>query len=152
MAVVALIEEPIDIAAVGRSVEAAGYGAVVTFAGNVRDNAQRRQVLYLEYEAYAPLARKQLLMLAEQAEERWGICCAVTHRLGRLEIGECSVAVAVASPHRAEAFESCRWLMDALKATVPIWKKEYFVGGACWIEGPDAVPITSGVEKAAESP
>jgi molybdopterin synthase catalytic subunit len=137
-----LTTEQIDIAAVSRSVEAAGFGAVVTFAGNIRDNARGQQVLYLEYEAYAPLAHKQLFALAEQAEQRWGVRCAVTHRLGRLEIGECSVAVAVASPHRAEAFEACRWLMDTLKATVPIWKKEYFVGGARWIEGPEAVHAT----------
>lgn len=140
MAEVSLTHDAIDTRAVGRSVEAEGCGAVVTFAGNVRDNARGQRVLYLEYEAYAPLAHKQLLALADEAEARWGVRCAVQHRLGRLEIGECSVAVAVASPHRAEAFDACRWLMDTLKATVPIWKKEYFVGGAHWIEGPQAVP------------
>ncbi len=145
-----LTDERIDTADVARSVEAPGFGAVVSFAGLVRDNAQGRQVLYLEYEAYAPLARKQLWTLAQQAEERWGVRCAVAHRLGRLEIGECSVAVAVASPHRAEAFTACSWLMDTLKATVPIWKKEHFVGGICWIEGPGSVPAVTDPEKTIE--
>lgn len=128
------------MAAVSRSVEAPGFGAIVTFVGNVRDNAQERRVLYLEYEAYAPLAERQMRVIGDDAEARWGIQCAVTHRLGRLEIGECSVVVAVAAAHRAEAFEACRWVMDTLKATVPIWKKEHFDGGACWIEGPQAIP------------
>jgi molybdopterin synthase catalytic subunit len=139
---VTLSDETIDVAAVSRRVEDAGCGAVVTFAGNIRDNARGQGVLYLEYEAYAPLAHKQLLALGDEAETRWGVRCAVQHRLGRLEIGECSVVVAIAAPHRAEAFDACRWLMDTLKASVPIWKKEYFVGGAHWIEGPQAVLAT----------
>jgi len=135
-----LTHETIDINALSRAVEASGYGAVVTFAGNVRDNARGLQVLYLEYEGYEPLAEKHLARLAAEAEERWGVRCAVQHRLGRLEIGECSVGVAVASPHRGEAFEACRWLMDTLKETVPIWKREFFAGGAHWVEGPQTVP------------
>lgn len=111
----------------------------MTFAGNVRDNARNQKVLYLEYEGYAPLAEKQLLALRDEAQNRWDVVCAVQHRLGRLEIGECSVAVAVASPHRGEAFEACRWLMDTLKETVPIWKREYFEGGSHWVEGPAVV-------------
>ena len=134
-----LTYEPIDLPALGRAVEASGYGAVVTFAGNVRDNARGLQVLYLEYEGYEPLAEKHLARLAAEAEERWGVRCAVQHRLGRLEIGECSVGVAVAAPHRAEAFDACRWLMDTLKETVPIWKREHFAGGAHWVEGPSTV-------------
>ena len=134
-----LTDAAIDTAALSRAVEASGYGAVVTFAGNVRDNARGRQVLYLEYEGYAPLAETHLARLIAEAEQRWGVKSAVQHRLGRLEIGECSVAVAVASPHRAEAFEACRWLMDTLKETVPIWKREFFVGGAHWVEGPGTV-------------
>lgn len=140
MAQITLTRETIDTGAVGASVEAAGFGAVVTFAGNVRDNAQGRAVLYLEYEGYAPLAEKELARIGVAAEARWNVRCAIAHRLGRLTIGECSVAVAAASAHRAEAFDACRWVMDTLKATVPIWKKEYFVGGACWIEGPQSVP------------
>ncbi len=129
----------VDMDGLSRAVEASGYGAVVTFAGNVRDNARGLQVLYLEYEGYELLAEKHLARLVAQAEGRWGVKCAVQHRLGRLEIGECSVGVAVASPHRAEAFEACRWLMDTLKETVPIWKREFFAGGAHWVEGPKTV-------------
>ncbi len=140
MAQITLTRDTIRMAEVGQSVEAAGYGAVVTFAGNVRNNAQGREVLFLEYEGYVPLAEKELARIAGEAEARWTVRSAIVHRLGRLEIGECSVAVGVASAHRAEAFEACRWVMDTLKATVPIWKKEYFVGGACWIEGPQSVP------------
>ena len=134
-----LTHEAIDLTALSRAVEASGYGAVVTFAGNVRDNARGLQVLYLEYEGYEPLAEKHLTRLMAEAEERWGVKCAVQHRLGRLEIGECSVGVAVAAPHRAEAFEACRWMMDTLKETVPIWKREFFEGGAHWVEGPGTV-------------
>ena len=131
------------MATLSRQVEGSGYGAVVTFSGNVRDNARGQKVLYLEYEGYRPLAEKQLAHLTAEAQERWGVACAVQHRLGRLEIGECSVAVAVASPHRSEAFEACRWLMDTLKLTVPIWKREFFEGGAHWVEGPDVIGIDS---------
>jgi len=134
-----LTDGVIDLAELSRAVEASGYGAVVTFAGNVRDNARGRKVLYLEYEGYAPLAEKQLQKLIDGAESRWGVKCAVQHRLGRLEIGECSVGVAVAAAHRGEAFEACRWLMDTLKETVPIWKREFFEGGDHWVEGPNTV-------------
>ncbi len=140
MATALLTTHVLDAAALTARVEDPGCGAIVTFLGTVRDHAQGRQVLYLEYEAYAPLAERELMRLAEQAEERWGVRCALAHRLGRVAIGECSVAVAVAGAHRAEAFDACRWVMDTLKATVPIWKKEYFAGGAHWIEGPSAVP------------
>lgn len=140
MASATLSTDVLDAAALTASVEDPACGAVVTFLGTVRDHARGQQVLYLEYEAYAPLAETELKRIAEQAEERWNVRCALAHRLGRLEIGECSVAVAVAGTHRGEAFDACRWVMDTLKATVPIWKKEYFVGGAHWIEGPRAVP------------
>ncbi|MGI4790850.1 MAG: molybdenum cofactor biosynthesis protein [Janthinobacterium lividum] len=134
-----LTQGAIDLAGLSRMVEASGYGAVVTFAGNVRDNARGRSVLYLEYEGYPPLAEKQLQKLVTEAETRWGVKCAVQHRLGRLEIGECSVGVAVAAAHRGEAFEACRWLMDTLKETVPIWKREFFEGGDHWVEGPNTI-------------
>ncbi len=138
-----LTDGVIDLAELSRAVEGSGYGAVVTFAGNVRDNARGRSVLYLEYEGYAPLAEKQLRALISEAESRWGVKCAVQHRLGRLEIGECSVAVAVAAAHRSEAFDACRWLMDTLKETVPIWKREFFEGGDHWVEGPNTVSAGS---------
>ena len=140
MPYVLLTHDPLDPQAVSRRVEASGCGAVVLFVGTVRDNARGNHVLYLEYEGYAPLAEKELARLAAEAEARWGVAVAVAHRLGRLEIGEASVAVAVASPHRAEGFDACRWLMDTLKATVPIWKKQFFQGAPHWIEGPHAVP------------
>ncbi len=136
-----LTEAVIDMTALSRAVEASGYGAVVTFSGNVRDNARGREVLYLEYEAYAPLAETQLGRLIADAEGRWAVKCAVQHRLGRLEIGESSVGIAVAAAHRAEAFDACRWLLDTLKETVPIWKREFFKGGDHWVEGPNAVSV-----------
>ncbi len=141
-----LTEGIVDILALSRAVEADDFGAVVTFAGNVRDNARGRRVLYLEYEGYAPLAEKQLRALMAEAETRWGVKCAVQHRLGRLEIGECSVGVAVASAHRGEAFDACRWLMDTLKETVPIWKREFFEGGDHWVEGPNTVSPDKSLE------
>ncbi len=141
-----LTDDAIDLQQLSRVVEASGYGAVVTFAGNVRDNARGRKVLYLEYEGYAPLAEKQLQKLVDEAEGRWGVKCAVQHRLGRLEIGECSVGVAVASAHRGEAFDACRWLMDTLKETVPIWKREFFEGGDHWVEGPHTVSASPVLE------
>ena len=134
-----MTDGPIDLPGLNDAVEGSGYGAVVTFAGNVRDNARGRKVLYLEYEGYAPLAEKQLRQIIADAETRWEVKCAVQHRLGRLEIGECSVGVAVAAAHRGEAFEACRWLMDTLKETVPIWKREFFEGGDHWVEGPNTV-------------
>lgn len=137
---VLLTHEPLDVAIVSALVEDAEYGAVVTFAGTVRNHARGQSVRYLEYEAYAPLAEKELLALVERAEVRWPVRCAVHHRLGRVDIGEASVVAAVGSAHRAEAFAACAWLMDTLKATVPIWKKEYAASGAHWVEGPDAVP------------
>lgn len=140
MAEVWLTDERIVMDDVSRRVESDGSGAVVTFAGNVRDNNLEQRVLYLEYETYVPLAEKQMRQIADEAEKRWPVTVAVAHRTGRLEIGECSVCVAVGAAHRAEAFDACRWVMDTLKATVPIWKKEFFVGGAHWIEGPSAVP------------
>ena len=135
-----LTRDAIDLSALSRTVEASGYGAVVTFAGNVRDNARGLRVLYLEYEGYEPLAEKQIAQLIAEADARWNVKCAVQHRLGRLKIGECSVGVTVASAHRANAFDACRWLMDTLKETVPIWKHEFFHGGSHWVEGPQTVP------------
>ncbi len=134
-----LTDAVIHLAMLSQTVEAPGYGAVVTFSGNVRDNARGRDVLYLEYEAYAPLAEKQLGRLIAEAETRWQVKCALQHRLGRLEIGESSVGIAVAAAHRAEAFDACRWLLDTLKETVPIWKREFFRGGDHWVEGPQTV-------------
>ena len=111
-------------------------GAVVVFDGIVRDNSRGRATLYLDYEAYEEMALAEMLRLAAQARERFGVRhVAIVHRLGRLQIGETSVLIVVASGHRAQAFDASRWLIDTLKQTVPIWKKETFADGAVWAPG-----------------
>ncbi len=114
-------------------------GALCTFVGQVRNNSRGKQVSYLEYGAFVPLAQKELHRIANEAEKRWRVDVAIRHRIGRLEIGETSVIVCVGSPHRAEAFEACRWCIDTLKQTVPIWKRETGPDGSFWIEGDDAL-------------
>ena len=124
-------------------------GAVCAFDGIVRNNTRGRQTLYLFYEAYREMALEQMRALAEQAVERFGVRdVALVHRLGRLEVGETSVLIAVASAHRGVTFEACRWLIDTLKKTVPIWKKEFFVDGAVWADG-EAFPaeLSAGVRE-----
>jgi len=111
-------------------------GAVAVFEGIVRNHSGGRQTLHLEYEAYEPMALEKMRGLADEARARFAIDqIAIVHRLGRLEIGETSVLIAVSSGHRAAAFDACRFAIDTLKRTVPIWKKEYFAGGAVWAEG-----------------
>ncbi len=111
-------------------------GAIVIFDGIVRNNSRGRRTLHLEYEAYEAMALSKLQELASDATQRFGIRnVALVHRLGHLEIGESSVLIAVYSAHRAAAFEACRWLIDTLKRTVPIWKKEFFEDGAVWADG-----------------
>ena len=123
-------------------------GAVVVFDGIVRNNSRGRQTLYLDYEAYEPMAEKQMRELAVQAREKFGVRhVTIVHRLGRLEVGETSVLIVVASPHRSQAYEASRWLIDTLKKTVPIWKKETFVDGAVWADG-EPFPPGVGVESA----
>ena len=126
--------EPIDVAGLERAVAEPSAGAIVTFAGTTRaDNAGRR-VIRLEYEAYEPMALSEMRRLAYQAGERWQIVrIAIAHRIGLVNIGDTSVAIAVSAAHRAEAFEACRFAIDRLKEVVPIWKKEYFEGGEVWI-------------------
>jgi molybdopterin synthase catalytic subunit len=124
-----------------RGVEMPGAGAVTTFVGLVRDHNQGRRVLYLIYEAYEPLAERALGRIVDEAREHWpSAVLAVHHRTGRLEIGEASVAIAAASPHRADAFAACRYAIERVKQIVPIWKHEYFEGGDVWIEGATADP------------
>jgi molybdopterin synthase catalytic subunit len=109
-------------------------GAIVTFLGTTRNHTANRKVLFLEYEAYRPMADKQLAVVAEEIREKWQVQdVAISHRLGRLEIGEASLAVAVASPHRQVAFEACQYSIDRIKQIVPIWKKEFFEGGEVWV-------------------
>jgi molybdopterin synthase catalytic subunit len=111
-------------------------GAAVVFEGIVRDNTRGRRTLYLDYEAYESMALKQMETLCQQARSNFAIrAVTLVHRLGRLKIGEISVLIVVASAHRGPAFDACRWIIDSLKKTVPIWKKEYFEDGAVWADG-----------------
>ena len=121
-------------------------GALVVFDGFVRNNFKGQKTLYLEYEAYESMACAKMREIGAEIHTRFPIHrLAIVHRLGRLEIGETSVFIAVSSPHRAAAFDACRFAIDTLKRTVPIWKKEYFSGGALWAEGevPSQPPISS---------
>jgi MoaE-MoaD fusion protein len=131
-----IIREAIDTQQVLTSLKRGEDGAAVVFEGVVRNQTRGRKTLYLDYEAYEEMALQQMEALAGQALKQFPIRdVAVVHRLGRLEIGETSVLVVVASAHRAAAFDACRWVIDTLKRTVPIWKKEYFEDGAVWADG-----------------
>jgi molybdopterin synthase catalytic subunit len=122
-------------------VSAGNTGAIATFVGLVRDHNQGRRVLHLVYEAYEPLARRALARIVDEAHDHWpSVTLAIHHRIGRLEIGEASVAIAAASPHRADGFAACRYAIERVKQIVPIWKHEYFEGGDVWIEGATADP------------
>ena len=127
-------------AEVREAVEGPDAGAVVLFFGTVRNNTDGRPVNCLEYEAYPPMAEKKMSEIAQEISDKWGLNrVAMVHRVGRLEIGEVSVAVAVASPHRKDGFEACKYAMDRLKQIVPIWKREIWADGeAEWVK-PDAV-------------
>jgi len=126
--------EPIDVELLEQEVAHPAAGAIVTFAGMTRRDNVGRRVLRLEYEAYEPMALSEMRKLAYEAGQQWKIVrIAIRHRIGVVEIGETSVAIAVAAAHRAEAFEACRFAIDRLKQIVPIWKKEYFQGGEIWI-------------------
>ena len=132
---------PLDLAALVRDLDITGIGAVTTFLGLVRDNNLGRRVLHLEYEAYEPLAVRGLDRIVEEAAGRWpAVRLAIHHRIGRMEIGEASVAIAAASPHRADAFAASRYAIERIKQIVPIWKHEFFEGGDVWIEGATADP------------
>ncbi|MFN2464010.1 MAG: molybdenum cofactor biosynthesis protein MoaE [Candidatus Dormibacteria bacterium] len=133
---VALVREPVYVPGLVAGLPGDADGAVATFVGVVRDNQDGRPVSHLQYEAHEPMAHPRLEVLGREAAARWGLSTVtLEHRLGRLEIGDVSVFVGVAAPHRAEALEACRWLIDTLKAEVPIFKKEFFVdGGSDWVE------------------
>jgi MoaE-MoaD fusion protein len=131
---IAIGTDEIDVAELADEVAHPAAGAVVTFCGTTRRNNADRQVLRLEYEAYAPMALSEMRKLADEAGRRWDIVrIAIRHRTGVVEVGETSVAIAVSAAHRAEAFEACRFAIDRLKEIVPIWKKEYFEGGEVWV-------------------
>jgi molybdopterin synthase catalytic subunit len=140
-----LTREPIDHAVLVAHVRAAEDGAVVTFDGCVRNHSHGRRTLYLDYEAYESMALAKIREISAAIHEKFAIHrVAIAHRLGRLQIGETSVFIAVSAPHRRAAFDACRFAIDTLKRTVPIWKKEYFEDGAVWADGelPPAPPDT----------
>jgi len=143
-----LVSEPIKTAIILASIKHPEDGAVAVFDGIVRNNSHGRHTLYLDYTAYQPMALRRMEQLARQALATYAIRdVRVVHRLGRLQIGDTSVYIAVASAHRAAAFDACRWLIDTLKQTVPIWKKEYFENGPVWADGepfPPDVPVAGG--------
>jgi molybdopterin synthase catalytic subunit len=131
-----LVQKSIDVDALVRHVRAASDGAIVTFDGCVRNQSHGRRTLYLKYEAYESMAIAKMREIAAEVHAKFPIDrVAIAHRLGRLEIGETSVFIAVSAPHRAAAFEACRFAIDTLKRSVPIWKKEYFEDGAVWADG-----------------
>ncbi len=131
-----LTTEPLDIGVIARRVVPPECGATVTLDGYVRRFTKERETLYLEYECYEPMALREIEKLIGQAHEQFEIVnVGIVHRLGKLEIGETSVVIAVAAAHRRHAFEACEWLIKELKRTVPIWKKEFYAGGEVWVEG-----------------
>lgn len=129
-----ITEGELSVEEVASKVGHPSCGAITVFVGTVRDVSRGRKVLYLEYEAFKEMAERKLAEIGEAIRTRWGLDrVAITHRVGRLELGEASVVIAVASPHRAEAFEACRYAIETLKKTVPIWKKEVWEGGEMWV-------------------
>jgi molybdopterin synthase catalytic subunit len=137
--VTGLTDRPVDVSGLVDRIRRPDCGGVVVFEGSTRSPSEGKTVLQLEYEAYEDRARKQLDELAQEAASRWGLGGVLAiHRTGLVPIGETSVLVAAAAPHRAEAFEAARWLIDTLKAEVAIWKKEIFEGGGAWV-GTEAV-------------
>jgi MoaE-MoaD fusion protein len=137
--IILLVREKIDTPALVEKLKTPQDGAVVVFDGFVRDSFKGQRTLYLEYESYEPMAYAKIREISVEMHERFPIHrVGIVHRLGRLEVGETSVAIVVASAHRAAAFEACRYAIDTLKRVVPIWKKEYFAGGAVWADGENA--------------
>lgn len=141
----AITREPLDPAALLRELPAASDGAVLLFLGIVRDHNDGREVDHLDYHAYAPMAEAELRRIVDEAAEHWETGeIAVSHRVGRLEIGEASVVIAVAAPHREAAYAASRYIIEELKRRVPIWKKEgYTSGDGEWLAG-NSVPVLSG--------
>jgi molybdopterin synthase catalytic subunit len=128
-------ESPLDVGAVVAKVTGPGMGGIVTFVGAVRDRARGRTIRHLEYEAYSAMAVREMDKITEEAARRWpGARVAIAHRAGHLEVGDLAVVVAAAAPHRAEAFAACRFAIDTLKETVPIWKKEVASDGEYWVD------------------
>jgi molybdopterin synthase catalytic subunit len=145
-----VIDGPLDAAQVTAAVARTGCGAIITFIGTVRDRNAGRIVRFLEYEAFAPLAVKVFEQIADEAARQWpAAVLAIHHRMGRVEIGDASVVIAAAAPHRADAFAASRYAIERLKQIAPIWKREHFDGGEVWIEGPAGDPLDPSVRAAA---
>ena len=139
-----ITRKPLNLGAFARRVAFSGAGAIVTFSGVVRDNARGKSVKYLEYEAYAGMAEQSLREIIAEIQERWADArVAIGHRVGRLRIGEASLMIAVAAPHRAEAYAASRYAIERIKAILPVWKKEFAVDGASWVEGPVAGELSA---------
>ena len=139
-----ITNEPLNVGAIARRVVPSNCGAIVTLDGFVRQYTKGRETEYLVYEAYEPMALKEMEKLIERADGLFEIeAVTIVHRFGRLEIGETSVVIAVAAPHRRAAFEACEWLIKELKRTVPIWKKEVYADGEIWIEGDSTKEVRS---------
>lgn len=131
-----ITEKPLDVGEIARRVRLPECGATVTLDGYVRQFTRGRETEHLVYEAYEPMALREMEKLVEAAREKFEIASiGIVHRVGKLEIGETSVVISVAAPHRRAAFEACEWLIKELKRTVPIWKKEVFADGEIWLEG-----------------
>ncbi|MBI3195135.1 MAG: molybdenum cofactor biosynthesis protein MoaE [Ignavibacteriae bacterium] len=132
---ITIVQDSINIQEVITSVIDSGAGGIDVFIGITRDNANGKKVLWLEYEAYEPMALKTMEQIVDEARERWSVKkISIVHRVGRVDIGEASIVIAVSSAHRKEAFEACRFLIDRLKHIVPIWKKEFFEDGSVWVD------------------
>jgi MoaE-MoaD fusion protein len=148
---VAFTHSPIASAEIIAQAKQGEDGAVVVFDGIVRNETRGRSVLHLDYEAYEEMALRQMERLASEAKGRFGVRhVTIVHRLGRLQVGESSILIVVASAHRAQAFDACRWLIDTVKTTVPIWKRETFADGAVWADGepfPAEVSIAAKLQK-----
>jgi len=126
---------PIDVGALIQEARGDGDGAVALFLGTARNDSAGRRVLFLEYEAYSGMAEREMERIADEARATFEVSrVAIVHRTGRIEIGEASVGIVVAAPHRAEALDACRFVIDALKQRVPFWKREHFADGAVWVE------------------
>jgi molybdopterin synthase catalytic subunit len=155
MSLVAVTGDPLDATALTAEVVSGGNGhdgAVATFLGLVRDHNQGRRVLFLEYEAYEALAVRAMQQIVDEAAASWpSTRLGLWHRTGRLEIGEASIVIAAASPHRADAFAACRYAIERVKQIVPVWKHEHFEGGDVWLEGAVADPADEAARQKAYS-
>lgn len=143
-----ITSEKISTSEFANSLHSPSDGALVTFEGVVRDHSDKRRTLYLEYEAYEPMAFRKMQEIGADARQKFDIhSVGIIHRTGRLEIGDTSVAIVVTAAHRRPAFEACQYLIDRLKRVVPIWKKEYFEDGAVWVEGEGQTQVLAGAPR-----